>query len=277
MPHLRGRDRGHAQAADRVQHPGGRRHGRAHARRACRGSSRGRVGAVPSQSSVGLPDLRQGRRVRPARLRDGVCARHLRRRGSEAVQAQGRGARSDDRPRRGAVHRLSALRSLRRYHRRRAAAGRQGARGARHHRDRERPSLPPQLHRKRDGAVSGRRADVADVPIQVAALGPKPHEDELHAVFGRVSAVRGRALRKAVAHDARGRRPHLRRLALRSRALQRRLLRIAGSADAAALPQGRRASSRSAGTTRSTYGPRRYAMRSRSEVRRVSGRSAAAG
>ena len=47
----------------------------------------------------------------------------------------------------------------------RTATRRQGPRRSGHYRDRERPSLSPQLHGKRDGALSGRRLDVENLSL----------------------------------------------------------------------------------------------------------------
>ena len=80
VPHLLGRNRRHAEAADRVQH---RRRPKAwscstHGERVEAGARRGSRAAA-RQPSARLSDLRQGRRVRSAGLLDGLRARHLRR------------------------------------------------------------------------------------------------------------------------------------------------------------------------------------------------------
>ena len=102
----------------------------------------------------------------------------------------------DDRARRGALHRLSALRALRRNHHERRVAGRQGSRAPRHHRHRHRRAVPLELQRQRDRAVPGRRAHLEDVPLQVAPVGPAPHDHDLLAVQRWLPAARRRAARR---------------------------------------------------------------------------------
>ena len=87
----------------------------------------------------------------------------------------------------------------------------------------------------------GRRADLEDLSLQVAPVGPASHADELHAVFGRLSDVLRRALRYSAADDVGGtRRRDLRRLAVRPRPLQYRVLRVARAVDAADVQEERR-------------------------------------
>ncbi len=112
---------------------------------------------------------------------------------------------------------------------------------ARYYRNGKRSSVPAQLYRQRYRTLSGRRADVEDVSLQVAPVGSEPHADDVHAVRGRMPTVRRRAARNVTSNDVgRGRRCHLRRLALRPRAIQRRVLRIARTGEAATLPTRRR-------------------------------------
>ncbi len=90
------------------------------------------------QSSAGLSDLRQGRRVRSARLRDGVRRAAPPTSPIRSAQTQGRRSRPDDRARRRALRRLPALRALRRHHRRRTISSSSRIAAPRHHRDRDR-------------------------------------------------------------------------------------------------------------------------------------------
>ena len=82
------------------------------------------------------------------------------------------------------------------------------------------------LHRQRHRAVPGRRADLEDVPLPVAAVGQPPHDDDLHAV--RVGCQmhvdeRGDTLLRTMSVDRRRR--DLRHVAVRPRPLQHRLRR----------------------------------------------------
>ncbi len=120
---------------------------------------------------------------------------------SRRLQAEGRRSRADDRARRGALHRLPALRALRRHHHERAFAGGQRPRRARHHRDGDGRPLRLELQRQRDRDVPGRRADVEDVSLQLAAVGSAAHGDDLSAVPRRLRAERRRAARRRAAHD----------------------------------------------------------------------------
>ena len=115
-------------------------------------------------------------------------------------------------------------------------------RGAqRHHRDRDRRAVSPQLHGKRHRDLSGRRADLEDVSLQVASVGSaiarrRPARSARSAASSSSTCATGRV----VAHDVgRGRRS---------------LSPTAGSAIAAA--------------TTSAFIPRPSASRSRSTVER---------
>ena len=161
---------------------------------------------------------------------------------SEVVEAEGRRSRADDRARRRALHRLSALRALRRHHHRRASLVVKD-RGA-HDIIATATGEPyrSRLQRQRDRTVPGRRADLEDVPLQVAPVGSPAHDrrparSAASAASMHVDVRYGTLLRTMAV----GRRRDLRRLAVRSRPLQRRLLRRSPTGiDAAALPQGRR-------------------------------------
>ena len=58
-----------------------------------------------------------------------------------------------------------------------------------------------QLHRKRHRALPGRRAYVEDVSLQIASVGSQSHANDLHAVLGRLPAVRRRSPGHGAAHD----------------------------------------------------------------------------
>ena len=201
VPHLSGRRREDAEAADRVQHGRGRGHGRAHVRRESRRRPARRARIFAAQSSAGLSDLRQGRRVRSARLLDGLRSRRFAAGRSESAEAEGRRPRPDDRARRRTLHRLPALLAFRRDHHPRAFAGRQGPGPARRDRDGLRRTVRLEFQRQRDRVVPGRRAHLEDLSLQIAAVGPAAHGDDLHAVRRRLRAQRRRASRRRAAHD----------------------------------------------------------------------------
>ena len=117
------------------------------------------------QPSAGLSDLRQGRRMRLARLCDGVRARHVdladpKPSKPKAVNLGPTIVLDEDRC--VVCQRCVRFDDI--------IAGErqlvdQGPGGSRHHRHRDRRSVPSQFHRQRDRALSGRRADVQNVPF----------------------------------------------------------------------------------------------------------------
>ena len=171
MPHVHGRGRGDAEAADLVLHAGQGRDGGLHPDRP-REARAERGGRVPArQPPARLPGVRQGRRVPAAGhlLRLGPGPQPLRRGQAELPQADRALAADRDRPR--ALHPLLPLRAL-------LAGGRRG-RPARVPRAR-RPHLRRHLRRaslrgavlgQRDRAVPGRRAHQHRLPLPRAAVG----------------------------------------------------------------------------------------------------------
>ena len=114
LPAVSGRDRGHPEAPDRLQHARHGRHGGPHARAsACKTRARRRDGAAARQPPARLPDLRPGRRVQAAglRLRVRRAARRARR-SRAAPREEARRSRPDDRVRPGALHPVPPLRAL---------------------------------------------------------------------------------------------------------------------------------------------------------------------
>ena len=94
---------------------------------------------------------------------------------SQIVETQGDRSRADDRARRRALHRLSALLALRRHHHARTLARRQRSRSARRDRDGDGRTVSFELFGERHRVVPGRRADLEDVSLQIAAVGQQPH------------------------------------------------------------------------------------------------------
>ena len=115
LPHVPGRDREDAQAADRLQHPRQRGHGGADAERP-RQDRRARavLEFLLHQPPDRLSDLRPGRRVQAAGLLHGLRPRS--RAGSPLEDKVHKGKALDDRPARharpGALHPVHALRAL---------------------------------------------------------------------------------------------------------------------------------------------------------------------
>ena len=127
-----------------------------------------------------------------------------RRRRSEVVEAEGRRSRADDRARRRALHRLPALRALRRHHHRRAVAASSRI-AARTTSSRPRPATPYRSNFSGNvtelcpvGALTSKTYRFKSRPWDLAA-----HADDLHAVQRRLPDVRRRARRHAAAHDDR--------------------------------------------------------------------------
>ena len=143
------------------------------------------------QSSARLSDLRQGRRVRSARLRDGVRARHLRRRRPEVAQARrpstsGRRSCSTKSAASSASAACASTTS--------SPANEQLVVKDRGAHDIIATATGDPYHHNFTGNVTeicpGRRADLEDLSLQVASVGPESHADDLHAVCGRLSDVR---------------------------------------------------------------------------------------
>ena len=177
-------------------------------------------------------------------------------------QAQSGRSRADDRARRRALRRLPALRSLRRHHRRRTPAGRQRSRRARHHRDGDGTSLPPQLYRQRDRALPGRRADVEDVSLQVATVGSaiarrRAARSAPSAASSSPTCVTATLLRTMLV-GGRSRSPTA-GSAIAGAITSASINRPIGLRSRSSVRTGR--SCRSAGTMRSFCGPRRFATR----------------
>ena len=180
VPHLPGRHREDAQAADRVQHD--------------------RSPKAWSSTRMNEGSTRAG-----ARCSSSCCSNHpldcpICDKGGECdlqdfSMAYGQGASrlADAKENRSPRRSISARRSCStksaascacaacastRSSRRRAVAAHRRPRRARDHRDRDRRAVPLRFQRQRDRALSGRRADVEDVSLQVAPVGQPPHADD---------------------------------------------------------------------------------------------------
>ena len=210
------------------------------ARRATKVDAGARDGsrALARQSSAGLSDLRQGRRMRSARLRDGLRARHAPTspiRSSPSPKAVDLGPTIVlDEERCIVCQRCVRFDDI-------IAGERQLVVKDRGARDiiataTGRP-VPPQLHRQRHRTLPGRRADVEDVPLQIAPVGSasarrRRARSAPSAASSSPTFATARCCARCRSNDDRD----LRRLALRSRPLQHRFLRVAGAHHAAALP-----------------------------------------
>ena len=143
-----------------------------------------RDGVPAHQPSARLPDLRPGRRMRPAgpgdRLRHGPLALS-----GEQARGEGQVSRSAGQDRDDALHPLHALHPLRDRGRRRARSRRHGARrehGGRHLcREGARLGAVRQYHRH----LPGRRADLEAVRLHRAAVGAEEDRQRRRAGRGR--------------------------------------------------------------------------------------------
>ncbi len=191
LPHVPRRGAGRAEADRLVRHGGARpaagaerrAAGRAHALAVDQEGPRRGDGVPAHQPPARLPDLRPGRRVRPAGPGDG-----LRRRFEPLPreQARGRGqvyrpAREDDHD---ALHPLHALHPLLRRGRRRAGARRDRPRRGHGDHDLSRERHELRAAGQRDRPLPRRRADLAALCLPGAALG---------AVEDRIGRRHGRA------------------------------------------------------------------------------------
>src|SRR5581483_9121376 len=107
-----GQNRGHAQAADLLQHAGTRRaRGFDAGPRGGAGAAR-RDGTAAAEPSAGLPDLRQGGRMLAAELLDALRQQNFARTGAAPQAAEANRYRRADAARPGALYPLPALRAL---------------------------------------------------------------------------------------------------------------------------------------------------------------------
>ena len=182
LPDVPGRDRGDAEAPDRLLHPGPRRDGRLHADRPRQGGPE-RGGRVPArQPPARLPGLRQGRRVPAPGRRDGLGPGQepLHRPQAPLPEAARALAAGRDRPR--ALHPLLPLRPLQPGGRRGRAAPAARARRQDLRRHLRRAPLHRAVPRQHHRALPGRRADLLHLPLPRPALGHRGRGLGLHAL-----------------------------------------------------------------------------------------------
>ena len=173
LPHVPRRGRGPGEAPGRLHADRSGRDGRAHGADVREGGRRPELDARvhPREPPARLPGLRQGRRV-PAPGSD--VPLRARQHADDVSQADLRQADSDqpaDRARPRALHPLLPLHALLRRGLRRRPADRAQPRRAVRDRDLRGRAVPRAVHRQRDRALPGRRADLDAVPVRGASLG----------------------------------------------------------------------------------------------------------